>query len=165
MPFEESGSSSNLYYSFNVYGVHIIMLGSYTDFEPGSEQYQWLENNLKKIDRKTTPWVVAVVHAPWYNSNEAHQGEKESVEMKESMETLLYKARVDLVFAGHVHAYERFVSLKGFIKKLHWFFFIYIELICVFIWQSRVYQDKFDKCGPVYINIGDGGNLEGLATK
>ncbi|KAG7560632.1 Purple acid phosphatase N-terminal [Arabidopsis thaliana x Arabidopsis arenosa] len=138
MPFEESGSTSNLYYSFNVYGVHIIMLGSYTDFEPGSEQYQWLENNLKKIDRKTTPWVVAVVHAPWYNSNEAHQGEKESVKMKESMETLLYKARVDLVFAGHVHAYERF---------------------------SRVYQDKFDKCGPVYINIGDGGNLEGLARK
>lgn len=113
MPFEESGSTSNLYYSFNVYGVHFILLGSYTDFEPGSEQYLWLENDLKKIDRKTTPWLMAVVHAPWYNTNEAHQGEKESVNMKESMETLLYKARVDLVFAGHVHAYERFVSFKG----------------------------------------------------
>ncbi|KAL1201281.1 putative purple acid phosphatase 20 [Cardamine amara subsp. amara] len=138
MPYEESGSTSNLYYSFNVFGVHIIMLGSYTDFEPGSDQYQWLENDLKKVDRKTTPWLMAVVHAPWYNTNEAHQGEKESVDMKKSMETLLYKARVDVVFAGHVHAYERF---------------------------NRVYQDKLDKCGPVYINIGDGGNLEGLATR
>ncbi|XP_024013728.1 probable purple acid phosphatase 20 [Eutrema salsugineum] len=137
MPFEESGSTSNLYYSFNVFGVHVIMLGSYTDFEPGSVQYQWLEKDLKGIDRKTTPWLMAVIHAPWYNTNEAHQGEKESVDMKESMETLLYKARVDLVFAGHVHAYERF---------------------------NRVYKDKFDKCGPVYINIGDGGNKEGLAT-
>ncbi|KFK40206.1 hypothetical protein AALP_AA3G344100 [Arabis alpina] len=138
MPFEESGSTSNLYYSFNVFGVHILMLGSYTNFEPGSDQYQWLENDLKNINRKNTPWLMAVIHAPWYNTNEAHQGEKESVEMKESMETLLYKAPVDLVFAGHVHAYERF---------------------------NRVYQDKFDKCGPVYINIGDGGNQEGLATK
>ncbi|CAF2047104.1 hypothetical protein HID58_035272 [Brassica napus] len=136
MPFEESGSTSNLYYSFNVYGVHFIMLGSYADFEPGSDQYQWLEKDLKSIDRKTTPWLMAVIHAPWYNTNEAHQGEKESVDMKQSMETLLYNARVDLVFAGHVHAYERF---------------------------NRVYEDKFDKCGPVYINIGDGGNKEGLA--
>lgn len=109
------------------------MLGSYTDFEPGSEQYQWLENNLKKIDRKTTPWVVAVVHAPWYNSNEAHQGEKESVKMKESMETLLYKARVDLVFAGHVHAYERFVSPKGFI------FLFFKELFILDIYRTNLW--------------------------
>lgn len=40
MPFEESGSTSNLYYSFEVSGVHVIMLGSYTDFGSGSDQYQ-----------------------------------------------------------------------------------------------------------------------------
>ena len=43
MPFEESGSNSNLYYSFEVAGVHVIMLGSYTNYEEGSEQYQWLQ--------------------------------------------------------------------------------------------------------------------------
>jgi hypothetical protein len=31
--------------------------------------------------------------------------------MKTSMEDLLYNARVDVVFTGHVHAYERFVSI------------------------------------------------------
>lgn len=113
MPFEQSGSDSNLYYSFDVAGggVHVIMLGSYADFEPGSSQYKWLQGDLKKVDRGKTPWVVVLIHAPWYNSNTAHQGESESVDMKEDMEELLYQARVDVVFAGHVHAYERFVSI------------------------------------------------------
>lgn len=43
MPFEESGSSSNLYYSFEVAGVHVIMLGSYTDYDEQSDQYRWLQ--------------------------------------------------------------------------------------------------------------------------
>lgn len=110
MPYEESGSDSNLYYSFNVVGVHVIMLGSYTDFDHTSSQYKWLRSDLKKIDRKKKHWIVVIVHAPWYNSNTAHQGEPESDDMKKAMEDLLYQARVDVVFAGHVHAYERFVS-------------------------------------------------------
>jgi UDP-2,3-diacylglucosamine pyrophosphatase LpxH len=48
-----------------------------------------------------------MLHAPWYNSNTAHQGEKESVDMMAAMETLLYQHNVDILFAGHVHAYER----------------------------------------------------------
>nr|GEX79984.1 probable purple acid phosphatase 20 [Tanacetum cinerariifolium] len=138
MPYEESGSTSNLYYSFEVSGVHVIMLGSYTDCDSGSDQYRWLESDLKKVDRSKTPWLVVLIHAPWYNSNTAHQGEKESVDMMESMEGLLYEAHVDVVFAGHVHAYERFY---------------------------RVYNEKADNCGPVHITIGDGGNREGLASK
>ncbi|KAF1866748.1 hypothetical protein Lal_00018133 [Lupinus albus] len=133
MPFEESGSNSNQYYSFEVAGVHVIMLGSYTDFDSKSDQYKWLQGDLNKLDRGKTPWVVVMFHAPWYNSNSLHQGEYESVEMKASMEDLLYKARVDLVISAHIHAYERF---------------------------TRVYKEKADKCGPVYITIGDGGNRD-----
>ncbi|CAL0309945.1 unnamed protein product [Lupinus luteus] len=138
MPYKESGSDSNLYYSFDVAGVHIIMLGSYADFDSKSEQYKWLEGDLKKVNRKNTPWLVVLIHAPWYNSNRAHQGEKESVYMKASMEDLLYHAHVDIILAGHVHAYERF---------------------------TRVHKSKSDNCGPVHITIGDGGNHEGLANK
>lgn len=43
MPYEESGSGSNLYYSFEVAGVHIVMLGSYTDYDEYSDQYSWLK--------------------------------------------------------------------------------------------------------------------------
>ncbi|CAA0818840.1 Probable purple acid phosphatase 20 [Striga hermonthica] len=137
MPYDESGSPSNLFYSFETGGAHIVMLGSYVDFEPGSAQYRWLQSDLDRVDRGKTPWLVAITHAPWYNTNNAHQGEYESSVMRESMEDLLYKASVDVVFVGHVHAYERFV---------------------------RVYKNMADKCGPVYITIGDGGNREGLAT-
>ncbi|KAL3825781.1 hypothetical protein ACJIZ3_021810 [Penstemon smallii] len=135
MPYEESGSPSNLFYSFEVGGVHVIMLGSYAEFESDSTQYRWLMSDLKKVDRKRTPWLVVVLHAPWYNSNRAHQSEYESIGMKNAMEDVLYEARVDVVLAGHVHAYERF---------------------------SRVYKDRANECGPVYITIGDGGNREGL---
>ncbi|KAL2323100.1 hypothetical protein Fmac_027479 [Flemingia macrophylla] len=134
MPYKESGSTSNLYYSFEVAATHVIMLGSYTHFDAHSKQYTWLQSVLAKVDRKRTPWVIALLHAPWYNTNEAHEGEGE--DMRQAMEGLLYEARVDLVFAGHVHAYERF---------------------------TRIYDNKADSCGPLYVTIGDGGNREGLA--
>ncbi|MCL7047631.1 hypothetical protein MKW94_025117 [Papaver nudicaule] len=121
MPFEESSSISNLYYSFEVAGVHVVMLGSYTDFGSESEQYKWLQADLAKVDR---------------TKHRDHQLEYASVGMKNAMEDLIYEARVDAVFDGHVHSYERF---------------------------SRVYAQKANKCGPVHITIGDGGNREGLS--
>ena len=48
-----------------------------------------------------------LLHVPWYNSNSAHQGEGDS--MMSAMEPLLHAAHVDIVIAGHVHAYERSV--------------------------------------------------------
>lgn len=136
MPYKESGSNSNLYYSFEVAGVHVIMLGSYTDFDENSAQFQWLQSDLKKVDRSVTPWLIVVLHAPWYNTNYAHQGNGDA--MKEAMEGELYKAHVDLVVTGHVHAYER---------------------------TTRVYANKVDPCGIMHITVGDGGNREGLANK
>lgn len=49
MPYTESLSESNLYYSFDVAGIHTIMLGSYTDFDSESDQYQWLQADLAKV--------------------------------------------------------------------------------------------------------------------
>ncbi|TKV99289.1 hypothetical protein SEVIR_8G033200v4 [Setaria viridis] len=142
MPFDAGATPSgdNLYYSFDVAGgaVHVIMLGSYTDYAAGSSQYDWLQRDLAAVGRRggTAAFVVALVHAPWYSSNEAHRGDGDA--MRAAMEELLYGGRVDAVFAGHVHAYERF---------------------------ARVYGGEEDPCAPVYVTIGDGGNREGLAGK
>jgi hypothetical protein len=57
--------------------------------------------------------------------------------MRVAMEQVLYDAEVDVVFAGHVHAYER----------------------C-----HRSFNMQPDSKGPYYITIGDGGNREGLAS-
>lgn len=151
------------------------MLGSYTDFGTGSAQYNWLQGDLGKVDRGKTPWIVVIVHAPWYNSNTAHQGEAESDDMKKAMEALLYGARVDVVFAGHVHAYERFVSacfsFPCFLTYVNVYprttllMFVFKMLGYLNLYQTRVYNEKADRCGPVHITIGDGGNREGLASK
>jgi hypothetical protein len=60
------------------------------------------------VDREKTPWLIVLMHSPMYNSNEAHYMEGES--MRAAFEKWFVKYKVDLVFAGHVHAYERSVS-------------------------------------------------------
>ncbi|TYI38443.1 hypothetical protein ES332_A02G027600v1 [Gossypium tomentosum] len=133
-PSEESGSSSTFYYSFNAGGIHFVMLGGYADYNKSGDQYQWLKKDLAKVDRKVTSWLVATWHPPWYSTYTAHYREAEC--MRVAVEDLLYKYGVDIVFNGHVHAYER---------------------------SNRVYNYNLDPCGPVHITIGDGGNREKMA--
>lgn len=133
-PSEESGSSSTFYYSFNAGGIHFIMLGAYISYDKSGDQYKWLERDLASVDREVTPWLIATWHAPWYSTYKAHYREAEC--MRVEMEDLLYKYGVDIVFNGHVHAYER---------------------------SNRVYNYTLDPCGPVYITVGDGGNREKMA--
>jgi hypothetical protein len=134
MPSTFSKSGTSLYYSYELAGMHIIMLGCYTDYGADSEQLEWLKQDLASVDRGRTPWLIVGMHAPWYNSNEAHSGEMD--DMRDVMEDLLFQYGTDLVFAGHVHAYER---------------------------SLNTYHSRPNACGPTYINIGDGGNREGLA--
>ncbi|EQC41203.1 hypothetical protein SDRG_01179 [Saprolegnia diclina VS20] len=138
MPAAESGAPrGNLFYAFDLGMLHVIVLTPYVPTFRGSSQYAWLQRDLGRVDRSRTPWVLVLMHAPWYNSNTAHQNHHEPQHvMKKDMETLLYEARVNAVFAGHVHAYER---------------------------SRPVYKDTPHQSGPVYITIGDGGNREGLA--
>ncbi|KGN56766.1 purple acid phosphatase 23 [Cucumis sativus] len=131
VPSAESGSKSSFYYSFNAGGIHFLMLGAYIDYNATGAQFAWLKEDLDKIDRTVTPWLVAAWHPPWYNSYSSHYQEFEC--MRQEMEHLLYEHGVDIVFSGHVHAYER---------------------------MNRVYNYTLDPCGPVYITVGDGGNIE-----
>eukprot|EP00055_Hartaetosiga_balthica_P000109 m.135683 g.135683 ORF g.135683 m.135683 type:complete len:293 (+) comp10138_c0_seq1:561-1439(+) len=137
MPSEASGANDgNLYYSFDVGPAHIIMLNSYMEFGPDSAQYKWLEADLAKVDRKVTPWLIANMHAPWYNSDKHHHDEPEEMFMRQFMEPLMHSNHVDIIFSGHVHAYER---------------------------MYPVYNNKTMAEATTYINIGDGGNREGPA--
>ncbi|CAL9199826.1 unnamed protein product [Musa hybrid cultivar] len=134
-PSEESESFSTFYYSFNAGGIHFIMLGAYISYNKSGEQYKWLERDLAMVDRTVTPWLIATWHPPWYSTYKAHYREAEC--MRVEMEELLYSYGVDIVFNGHVHAYER---------------------------SNRVYNYSLDPCGPVYITVGDGGNREKMAV-
>jgi len=136
------------YYSVDVGTAHFVFLNTYTDSHIGSKQYLWLIGDLDAAAAKRrqtrrdssearTAWIFVFMHAPIYNSNVKHKPSREepTVEMKNSMEDLFYKYRVNAVFSGHVHAYERF---------------------------HRTYKGKRVDDAPFYITIGDAGNREKL---
>ncbi|TMW56384.1 hypothetical protein Poli38472_006394 [Pythium oligandrum] len=138
MPYDvdDGKQAKNQYYGFRVGMVHFIVVHPYTATDANSPQYQWLSEELGRVDRTLTPWVVVIMHGPWYNSNTAHQGREPHLRMKDDMEDLLFEHKVDLVFSGHVHAYER---------------------------SFPVYKEVVRADGIVYVVLGDGGNREGLA--
>lgn len=51
--------------SYEVAGAHVVMLGSYAPYLEDSEQFAWLRRDLASVDRARTPWLIAVMHAPW----------------------------------------------------------------------------------------------------
>ena len=63
-------------------------------------QFAWLKKDLQSVDRSVTPWLVATMHPPWYNSYASHYQEFECMRLE--MEALLYRYRVDIIFNGHV---------------------------------------------------------------
>jgi acid phosphatase type 7 len=134
VPSTSSASPSPLFYSYDLPSAHVVMLGTYADWGPASPQRAWLAADLATVDRGRTPWLLVGMHAPWYSTNTAHLDEVEA--MRLSLEPLLLEHGADLVFTGHVHAYER---------------------------TARVARRKRHGCGPAHIVVGDGGNREGLA--
>jgi predicted phosphodiesterase len=102
---KNSGSpQGNLYYSFNYRSVHFIAISSEHDFDPESLQYKWLEADLKRVNRRETPFVITYSHRPQYSSNKNHGS---ALDFRQHMEPLMVKYKVDLALFGHVHAYER----------------------------------------------------------
>lgn len=125
----------NSFYSFEFGMVHVVALNAYSEAGPGSKQYAWVAEDLAQVDRSVTPWVVAITHSPWYNSNTAHQHEYQEIAMRKALEPVFLRYRVNVVLSGHVHAYER----------------------------SFPVAEEVPGKGPVYLNVGDAGNREGHA--
>lgn len=137
-PWIQSLSDSPLYYSFEVATAHIIFLNSYSDISVSSPQYDFLLSDLEKVDRNKTPWLMVVFHTPWYHSNSDHQRSKIVSKMKFYLESIFLQYGVDIVVSGHVHAYERTVS---------------------------IYNGTISSFAPTYITVGTGGNREGKASE
>ncbi|KMZ72870.1 Purple acid phosphatase [Zostera marina] len=106
-PYKVSMSTSPLWYSIKRGPAYIIVLSSYSAYGTYTPQYEWLLQELPKVNRSETPWLIVLVHSPWYNSYEYHFMEGET--MRVMFEAWLVAYKVDIVFSGHVHAYERSV--------------------------------------------------------
>ena len=58
------------WYSYDYGMVHMIMMSTEHNFTQGSRQYEWLEDDLKKVDRSKTPWVMIGGHRAMYCSED-----------------------------------------------------------------------------------------------
>lgn len=133
--------ASEAYYSFKYGNAEFFMLNSNDNqsLQKGGEQYEWLKSQLAA---STAKWkIVAHHHCPvssdendygdTWKGNISNQGDLKFDDLKPLYES----ADVDIVFYGHVHAYERSWPIK----------------------DGQVDQ----KNGVIYIQSGGGGgNLE-----
>ncbi|KAK8505396.1 hypothetical protein V6N13_045835 [Hibiscus sabdariffa] len=146
-PHLASRSNNPLWYAIRRASAHIIVLSSYSPHVKYTPQWLWLRDELKKVDRKKTPWLIILMHVPIYNSNQAHFMEGES--MRAVFEHWFVHHKVDFIFAGHVHAYERSYRISNIRYNV----------------SSGNRYPVPDRSAPVYITVGDGGNQEGLAGR
>ncbi|XP_044509142.1 purple acid phosphatase 2-like [Mangifera indica] len=146
VPYRASQSTAPFWYSIKRASAYIIVLSSYSAYGKYTPQYNWLEDELPKVNRSETPWLIVLLHSPWYNSYYYHYMEGET--MRVMFEPWFVKYKVDVVFAGHVHAYERSERVSNIAYNI----------------TNGICTPVKDQSAPVYITIGDGGNIEGLAN-
>ncbi|KAK4274811.1 hypothetical protein QN277_017983 [Acacia crassicarpa] len=144
--FQASNSTSPLWYSIKRASAYIIVVSTYSAVGKYTPQYKWLENEFAKVNRKETPWLIVLMHSPIYSSYVTHYMEGET--MRVILEKWFVEYKVDVVFAGHVHAYERSERISNIAYDI-------VNGLC---------KPINDQSAPVYITIGDGGNIEDLAT-
>jgi 3',5'-cyclic AMP phosphodiesterase CpdA len=101
--------SDGHWYSFEVAGVHFVMLDSNEYRNP--MQRRWLQADLKAAQAAGSRAIFAAVHAGPY-SRGLHQG---SGYAAESYAPILAAHGVTLLFSGHDHLYQR-----GVVKGLHY---------------------------------------------
>jgi predicted phosphodiesterase len=97
-------------YSFRYGNTEFFMLDSNQPMGPGSEQYDWLD---KALAASRAQWKFVCHHHPVYSSDDDDFGDTHSEPSAggdsnpRSAVALYEKHGVDIVFYGHIHAYER----------------------------------------------------------
>ena len=92
--------NNELWYSFDYGNSHFIALDSNKEYKPNTEQYAWLENDLKNTRAQ---WKFVFFHHPPYSSG----FHKSALDVRDVITPLFRKYGVDIVFNGNDHLYER----------------------------------------------------------
>lgn len=102
-PFNMNGHT---YYAFNKGNARFVVLNSN---QPSDQtQLKWLDTALGDTGSK---WRIAYFHHPLYSSGQ-HAGQSRDV-IRPALEAALVRNRVNVVFSGHEHLYERIAPQKG----------------------------------------------------
>lgn len=99
--FELPGNEQ--WYSVNFNKIHFTVLDSNKDLGLGSQQYKWFENDLANVG-KDIKFKVVVLHHPPYSTG---KHEEDELGLRKTIVPLIEKYKVNVVFTGHDHHYER----------------------------------------------------------
>jgi len=110
---KRSGSGSNIFYSFDLGLTHFISFSAEAyAYRSGAEllanQLAFMTADLAAVDRSVTPWVVALVHKDWNMEGEAYA----------AFYPILDAGKVDALFCGHIHYYNRNMPYDAVTKEI-----------------------------------------------
>ena len=95
----------NPYYSHDFKNLHFISMSTEHPFEAGSQQYEFIKNDLKKASTNSSiNWIIVHQHKPLYSTN---QDKKEAEQLRDIYQQLFQQYDVDLVISSHNQYYER----------------------------------------------------------
>lgn len=100
------------WYSFDYANAHFVILNDSVadDSVLAGPQAQWLRADLGSVDREKTPWIFAVHHRPFYTCLSNHRPD---TSLRTAWQPIFDEYRVDIVFTGHNHVYERSYPIRG----------------------------------------------------
>lgn len=102
---EPYDSGNGYHYAFTRHHNRFLIVDSFEDYTPGSEQYQWLERELAK-SRKTAVNTWVMFHeAPF--SVGPHATEEGAAQAQKYLHPLFVKYHPRAVICGHDHLYYR----------------------------------------------------------
>ena len=84
--------------------VRFIGLDTNVSFYPGSPQYRWLEAEMESEPYQQSTWRIVYFHHPPFTASRY----SDDPQINQYLVPLFETGRVDMVFSGHAHAYERY---------------------------------------------------------
>lgn len=93
------------WYSVDFMNIHFLVIDNFSNYTVGSEQYQWLENDLKNCSKNK--FRVVIMHLPVYSSGPHSTQVKK---LRKNLVPLFEKYKVSIVFSAHNHCYEKAYS-------------------------------------------------------
>ena len=99
----------NPFYSFDYQNVHFLAMstgkGSVIPYVNGSEQYQFIQDDLNKAaNNPNIDWIIVYGYRPFYTSPTLHPSNEI---LRQTYPPLFEKYGVDMVITSHNHNYQR----------------------------------------------------------
>jgi predicted phosphodiesterase len=100
-----NSENTERYYSFSYGNTFFINIDTNLPYDPSSSQYKFIVEQLSSEKKQNADWTFAYFHHPPYSEYWDSWSGDENV--RRYLLPLFQKYKVDMVFNGHTHSYER----------------------------------------------------------